>query len=199
MMTDPIADMLTRIRNAVQVERPYVEMPTSKLKEGLAGALKREGYIWDYSVAEQQPRNVLRIDLKYGPNGERVITKLVRESGSGRGSRPYTQLWQWPRISIVVFSVLKFCARVSVESRCSITASWNSVTWPQPSQMVKAVTPDGQQRASLAIIVRLIKTIRPRSKRDGSWPVPKIRILSGVLTVRRYCRRPPTLRNRTTA
>jgi small subunit ribosomal protein S8 len=84
MMTDPIADMLTRIRNAVQVERPYVEMPTSKLKEGLAGALKREGYIWDYSVAEQQPRNVLRVELKYGPNGERVITKLVRESKPGR-------------------------------------------------------------------------------------------------------------------
>lgn len=86
MMTDPIADMLTRIRNAVQVERPVVEMPTSKIKEGIAAALKREGYIWDYSVAEQQPRNLLRIELKYGPNGERVITKLVRESKPGRRS-----------------------------------------------------------------------------------------------------------------
>lgn len=84
MMTDPIADMLTRIRNGVQVERPYVDMPTSKLKEGLAAALKREGYIWDIELIEQQPHNVLRIVLKYGPNGEKVITKLVRESKPGR-------------------------------------------------------------------------------------------------------------------
>lgn len=84
MMTDPIADMLTRIRNGVQVERPYVDMPTSKLKEGVAAALQREGYLWDFEVIEQQPRNVLRINLKYGPNGEKVITKLVRESKPGR-------------------------------------------------------------------------------------------------------------------
>ena len=84
MLTDPIADMLTRIRNAVQVERAFVEMPTSKMKVGLAGALQREGYIWDYEVVEQEPRNILRINLKYGPNGERVITKLVRESKPGR-------------------------------------------------------------------------------------------------------------------
>ena len=84
MMTDPIADMLTRIRNAVQVERPAVEMPTSKMKEGIAAALQREGFIWDYEVVEAQPRNTLRINLKYGPNGERVITWLRRESTPGR-------------------------------------------------------------------------------------------------------------------
>lgn len=84
MLTDPIADMLTRIRNAVQVERPFVDMPTSKVKVGVAGALQREGYIWDYELIEQAPRNLLRINLKYGPNGERVITKLVRESKPGR-------------------------------------------------------------------------------------------------------------------
>jgi small subunit ribosomal protein S8 len=84
MMTDPIADMLTRIRNAVQVERPFVEMPTSKVKEGVAAALQREGYLWDFEVVDAQPRNTLRINLKYGPNGERVITKLVRESKPGR-------------------------------------------------------------------------------------------------------------------
>lgn len=84
MMTDPIADMLTRIRNGVQVERPYVEMPSSKLKVGIAGALKREGYIWDFEILEAQPQNQLRVVLKYGPNGERVITKLVRESKPGR-------------------------------------------------------------------------------------------------------------------
>ncbi len=96
MMTDPIADMLTRIRNAVQVERPYVDMPTSKMKEGIAGALKREGYIWDFEIVEAQPRNHLRVILKYGPNGERVITKLVRESKPGR--RIYVSVDKIPRV-----------------------------------------------------------------------------------------------------
>ena len=54
MMTDPIADMLTRIRNAVRVERPQVEMPVSKVKRGLAEVLKREGYIWDWEEVESQ-------------------------------------------------------------------------------------------------------------------------------------------------
>ena len=96
MMTDPIADMLTRIRNAVQVERPAVEMPTSKMKEGIAGALQREGYIWDFEVIEAQPRNTLRINLKYGPNGERVITSLKRESTPGR--RIYVGVGDVPRV-----------------------------------------------------------------------------------------------------
>ena len=55
MMTDPIADMLTRIRNALLIERPFVEIPSSKLKNGLAAALQREGYIWDYEVVELFP------------------------------------------------------------------------------------------------------------------------------------------------
>ena len=54
MMTDPIADMLTRIRNAVRVERPHVDMPVSKVKRGLAEVLKREGYIWDWEEVEEQ-------------------------------------------------------------------------------------------------------------------------------------------------
>ena len=84
MMTDPIADMLTRIRNAVRVERPHVEMPLSKVKRGLADVLKREGYIWDWSEIEAQPVTQLRIELKYGPNGERVIQKIRRVSKPGR-------------------------------------------------------------------------------------------------------------------
>ena len=96
MMTDPIADMLTRIRNAVQVERPVVEMPTSKMKEGIAAALQREGFIWDYEVVEAQPRNTLRINLKYGPNGERVITSIKRESTPGR--RVYVGVGDVPRV-----------------------------------------------------------------------------------------------------
>lgn len=83
MMTDPIADMLTRIRNAVRVERGHVEMPLSKVKRGLAEVLKREGYIWDWSEVESQPAPKLRIELKYGPNGERVIRHIRRVSKPG--------------------------------------------------------------------------------------------------------------------
>ena len=84
MMTDPIADMLTRIRNAMSVERPDVDMPISGVKQGLAEVLKREGYIWDWSELEAEPVKRLRLDLKYGPNGERVIQKIRRVSKPGR-------------------------------------------------------------------------------------------------------------------
>ena len=84
MMTDPIADMLTRIRNGVSVERPFVEVPASKVKRGLAEVLKREGYIWDWKEIEDEPVSFLRLDLKYGPNGERVIQKIRRVSKPGR-------------------------------------------------------------------------------------------------------------------
>nr|WP_315853380.1 30S ribosomal protein S8 [Bremerella alba] len=84
MMTDPIADMLTRIRNAVRVEHPHVEMPTSKVKRGLADVLKREGYIWDWVETEDLPVKQIRLELKYGPSGERVIQHIKRVSKPGR-------------------------------------------------------------------------------------------------------------------
>lgn len=84
MMTDPIADMLTRIRNAVRVERPAVEMPLSKVKRGVAEVLKREGYIWDFEEVDGGPAKQLRLHLKYGPNGERVIRHIRRVSKPGR-------------------------------------------------------------------------------------------------------------------
>ncbi|MCC7086918.1 MAG: 30S ribosomal protein S8 [Pirellulales bacterium] len=84
MMTDPIADMLTRIRNAIRVERPTVDMPSSKVKRGLAEVLKREGYIWDWKEVAGEPVGHLRIDLKYGPNGEQVIRHIKRVSKPGR-------------------------------------------------------------------------------------------------------------------
>ncbi|MCA9196824.1 MAG: 30S ribosomal protein S8 [Planctomycetales bacterium] len=83
MLTDPIADMLTRVRNAVAVEKPVVEMTTSKVRKGLAEVLKREGYIWDWSEVEAAPVNLLRLELKYGPNGERVIQTIKRVSKPG--------------------------------------------------------------------------------------------------------------------
>lgn len=96
MMTDPIADMLTRIRNAIQIERPFVDIPASKIKNGIAGALQREGYIWEHEVIEQQPQNILRINLKYGPNGELVIRRIQRTSKPGR--RVYAGVKKIPEI-----------------------------------------------------------------------------------------------------
>jgi small subunit ribosomal protein S8 len=86
MMTDPIADMLTRIRNAVRIERPQVAMPSSKVKRGLAEVLKREGYIWGWEEQqdESHPSSQLLIELKYGPNGERLIQHIKRVSKPGR-------------------------------------------------------------------------------------------------------------------
>ena len=83
MMTDTIADMLTRIRNAVRIERPTVEMPTSNLRKGIAQVLRDEGYIWDFEEVETVPARTLRLHLKYGPNGERLITKIDRVSKPG--------------------------------------------------------------------------------------------------------------------
>jgi small subunit ribosomal protein S8 len=96
MMTDPIADMLTRIRNAVRIERPAVDIPASKMKVNIAGVLQREGYIWDFEVVEQAPQNILRIHLKYGPNGERVIQHVSRVSSPGR--RIFARVDQTPNV-----------------------------------------------------------------------------------------------------
>ncbi len=95
-MTDPIADMLTRVRNAVRIERPHVDIPASKMKVNIAAVLKREGYIWDFEVVEQKPQNVLRIHLKYGPNGERVIQHIGRVSSPGR--RIFARVDQMPAV-----------------------------------------------------------------------------------------------------
>lgn len=100
MMTDPIADMLVRIRNAVMIERLSVDMPHSNQKEALAAALQREGFIWDFEVAQNAepsqkssagesipgkilPGKTLKVNLKYGPNGEKVIQKIKRVSKPG--------------------------------------------------------------------------------------------------------------------
>lgn len=105
MMTDPIADMLTRIRNAVRIERPQVEIPASKVKRGLADVLKREGFIWDWTELDNQPVNTLRIDLKYGPNGEQVIRHIRRVSKPGRrvysGARDLKPVLQGLGIQVV--------------------------------------------------------------------------------------------------
>jgi small subunit ribosomal protein S8 len=105
MMTDPIADMLTRIRNAVAIERPFVDIPTSHEKEGIAQVLQREGYIWDFEIVDEKPVKILRLNLKYGPNGERIIQEIKRISKPGcriyRKSRELPVVLEGMGISVV--------------------------------------------------------------------------------------------------
>ena len=84
MLTDPIADMLTRIRNANKALHENAEMPTSRLKEGIARILKEEGYISDFHVKKGESFDTLVIQLKYGRSRERIITDLKRVSKPGR-------------------------------------------------------------------------------------------------------------------
>jgi small subunit ribosomal protein S8 len=87
-MTDPIADMLSRIRNATLAKQARVEMPSSRLKVEIARILESEGYVQGFKVLDAQPgervQAVLRVLLKYGPRGERVITGIERVSRPGR-------------------------------------------------------------------------------------------------------------------
>src|SRR6188472_2535344 len=87
MLTDPIADMLSRIRNANRAMHDTVSMPTSRMKEEIARLLHDEGYIKGYSVVEAEPVNQLVVELKFGRNRERVITDLKRVSKPGRRAR----------------------------------------------------------------------------------------------------------------
>lgn len=84
MFTDPVADMLTRIRNALKVERVTVNIPYSRLKSQIADVLKREGYIWDYEVVDDGKFRSISVLLKYGPNGECVIQRIRKISKPGR-------------------------------------------------------------------------------------------------------------------
>ncbi len=95
-MTDPIADMLTRIRNANQNRASVVSMPSSKMKETIAAILKEEGYITDFSVTKNEVQNILTLTLKYGKNKERVITGLKRISKPGL--RVYTHAEDIPHV-----------------------------------------------------------------------------------------------------
>src|SRR5262245_3585447 len=98
MLTDPVADMLTRIRNANKALHDRTEMPNSRLKEEIARILKEEGYIREYHVEnrEQLPYKVLVVELKYGRSRERVLTGLKRISKPGR--RVYAGKDRLPRV-----------------------------------------------------------------------------------------------------
>lgn len=96
VMSDPIADMLTRIRNANVVRHETVELPASKIKKQIADILKREGFIRDAEYIEDSKQGIIRIFLKYGQNNERVITGLKRISKPGL--RVYTGSSEIPRV-----------------------------------------------------------------------------------------------------
>jgi len=96
VLTDPIADMLTRIRNANKALHEKVEMPTSKMKVEIARLLKEEGYIRDYHVEKGEAFDTLVVDLKFGRNRERVISGLKRVSKPGR--RVYARKDRLPRV-----------------------------------------------------------------------------------------------------
>ena len=95
-MTDPIADMLTRIRNGVHAKHDGVTMPASKLKVAIAGVLKEEGFIRDYRVDAEGNRNLLKVDLSYTGRKDSVLTGIKRVSKPGL--RVYVQKREIPRV-----------------------------------------------------------------------------------------------------
>ncbi|MFC3885306.1 30S ribosomal protein S8 [Bacillus songklensis] len=96
VMTDPIADMLTRIRNANMVRHEKIEIPASNIKKQIAEILKREGFVRDVEYIEDNKQGIIRIFLKYGANNERVITGLKRISKPGL--RVYAKSTEVPRV-----------------------------------------------------------------------------------------------------
>ncbi|AUO12083.1 30S ribosomal protein S8 [Priestia sp. YIM B13446] len=96
VMTDPIADLLTRIRNANMVRHEKIEVPASNIKKQIAEILKREGFVRDVEYIEDNKQGIIRIFLKYGSNNERVITGLKRISKPGL--RVYAKNNEVPRV-----------------------------------------------------------------------------------------------------
>lgn len=95
-MTDPIADLLTQIRNANMGYKEKVELPSSRMREAIVAILKREGFVRNYRVIDHRCKGVLRIYLRYGPNRERVITNLKRVSKPSL--RVYSGVSHLPRV-----------------------------------------------------------------------------------------------------
>jgi len=95
-LSDPIADMLTRIRNAVRINRNEVLVRASKICEGIATVLKKEGYIEDFDRIDDGKQGMLRVTLKYDTEGQPVISEIARTSKPGR--RIYSSVEQLPRV-----------------------------------------------------------------------------------------------------
>jgi len=115
VLTDPIADMLTRIRNANRALHETTEMPTSQLKVEIARLLQEEGYIKDYRVKKGESFDTLVVELKFGRNRERVITDLKRISKPGR--RIYARKDRLPRVLGGMGTAIMSTSRGVVTSR----------------------------------------------------------------------------------
>ena len=96
VMTDPIADMLTRIRNANQMKHKYVEIPASKIKLEILNVIKREGYIYDVELIPNDKQGILKVTLKYTENKDRIIQGLKRISKPGL--RLYAKASEMPKV-----------------------------------------------------------------------------------------------------
>ena len=128
-LTDPVADMLTRMRNALQARHQKVDIPASKLKMEIARILKEEGYISNFKPTEEEGHKVIRIYLKYGTNNEAVITKAGARVASGL-----------PRL----------CAA----QRDSARAGWHGDQHPHHAARSDDWTPGAQGRRGRRIVVR---------------------------------------------
>jgi small subunit ribosomal protein S8 len=115
VLTDPIADMLTRIRNANRAMHERAEIPTSRMKEEIARLLKEEGYITDFHVEKGDSFDMLVVELKYGSNRERVLTDLKRVSKPGR--RIYARKDRLPRVLGGMGTAIMSTSRGLVTSR----------------------------------------------------------------------------------
>ena len=111
VMTDPIADFLTRIRNANQAKHEVLEVPASNIKKGIAEILKREGFVKNVEVIEDDKQGIIRVFLKYGANGEKVITNLKRVSKPGLRFTKNVKIFQkfLTDLELLSFQLLKVC------------------------------------------------------------------------------------------
>ena len=139
VMTDPIADMLTRIRNANMVRHEKLEIPASKLKREIADILKREGFIRDVEFVEDSKQGIIRVFLKYGQNNERVITGLKRISKPGL--RVYAKSNEVPRVlNGLGIAIISTSQGVLTDKRSPCKTSW----WRSSSiRLVRSLTKNG--------------------------------------------------------
>ena len=116
-LSDPIADMLTRVRNAYRARHETVNVRASKICEGICRVLKEEGYVEDYTRVEDANQGLLRVYLKYGPRGEDVIVELKRASRPGR--RLYCGVTDLPRpLNGMGISIVSTSKGVMSDRRC---------------------------------------------------------------------------------
>ena len=119
VMTDPIADFLTRIRNANQAKHEVLEVPASNIKKGIAEILKREGFVKNVEIIEDDKQGIIRVFLKYGANGERVITNLKRVSKPGLRVYKNVKIFQkyLTVLELLSFQLLKVCLLIKKHAK----------------------------------------------------------------------------------